>query len=295
MPEYKVVDVAVEDDLSEFSRFLWQKGVSHRVVEEAGRQLLLVGNGDDAMRVARAYQSLVDQKLTGQNLTHGDIEWHEPAVPLAPDQQVKASLFAYVPVTLICAVLSILGFLLVYFDRDFGWVKYLTFFEFERVGSHIMFSVPKGEYWRLITPIFLHFGVMHIVFNSLWLWDLGRRVELLQGSMRMLGIVLVIGLGSNIAQFLYADVAIFGGMSGVIYGLLGYGWIWSSLLPEQSLHIPKAVIIFMLAWLVLCFMGFASLMGVGEVANAAHLGGLIMGMIMGLGAALIEKYSARAA
>ena len=108
-------------------------------------------------------------------------------------------------------------------------------------------------------------------------------------------VIMVIGLGSNIAQFMYADVAIFGGMSGVIYGLLGYGWIWSLVLPEQSLHIPKAVIIFMLVWLVLCFMGFASLMGVGDVANAAHLGGLIMGMLMGLGAGLIEKSSTKAA
>lgn len=289
MPEYKVVDVAAEDDLGEFSRFLWQKGVSHRVVKEGGRQLLLVGNGDDAQRVAHAYQSLMD----------GQLEWHEPerqhSGSHTSQRQVKASLFAYVPVTLSFAILGLLGFLLVYFDKDFGWVKHLTFFQFERVGAHTMFSVPRGEYWRLITPIFLHFGVMHIVFNTLWLWDLGRRVELLQGSLRMFGIVMVIGLGSNVAQFLYADVAIFGGMSGVIYGLLGYGWIWSVMLPEQSLHIPKAIIIFMLVWLVLCFMGFANLMGVGDVANAAHLGGLIMGMLMGFGAALIEKSSARSA
>lgn len=284
MPEYKVIDAALEDDLGEFSRFLWHKGVSHRVVEEGGRQLLLVGNSDDAQRVALAYKSL----------SEGQLKWYEPVYE-ENHSEVKASLFAYVPVTLSCAVLSILGFLLVYFDKDFGWVRYLTFFEFERVGTHTLFSVPKGEYWRLITPIFLHFGVMHIVFNTLWLWDLGRRVELLQGGLRMFGIVMVIGLGSNIAQFMYADVAIFGGMSGVIYGLLGYGWIWSLVLPEQSLHIPKAVIIFMLVWLVLCFMGFASLMGVGDVANAAHLGGLIMGMLMGLGAGLIEKSSTKAA
>ena len=284
MPEYKVIDVALEENLDEFSRFLWQKGVSHRIIEENGRQLLLVGNSEDAQRVALAFKSL----------SEGQLVWHEPARENT-HSHIKASLFAYVPVTLSCAVLSIIGFLLVYFDKDFGWVRHLTFFEFERVGAHTLFSVPKGEYWRLITPIFLHFGIMHIVFNSLWLWDLGRRVELLQGSMRMLGIVLVIGLGSNIAQFLYADVAIFGGMSGVIYGLLGYGWIWSLMLPEKSLHIPKAVIIFMLIWLVLCFMGFASLMGVGDVANAAHLGGLIMGMLMGLGAALIEKTSTQAA
>jgi GlpG protein len=284
MPEYKVVDTAIDEDLSDFSRFLWQKGVSHRLVREGDRQLLLVGHERDALRVAGAYRSL----------KAGQLQWSEEEPSREHVVEPSPSLLAFFPVTLLCALLSIIGYFIVALDADYGLVKYLTFFQFDRVGQHIMFSLPQGEYWRLITPIFLHFGVMHIVFNTLWLWDLGRRIELLQGSMRMLGIVLVIGLGSNIAQFVYADVGIFGGMSGVIYGLLGYGWVWSSLMPQYSLHIPKAVIIFMLVWLVLCFAGFASLMGLGDVANAAHLGGLIMGMLMGLGAALIARVSGKA-
>lgn len=280
MPEYKVVDTSVDEDLGEFSRFLWKKGVSHRVIEEQGRQMLLVGHAEDAERVGEAYQSLQEGELTWRSA---------PESQANSDINTRASLLAFVPVTLSCFLLSLVGFFLVMFDNSFHWVKHLTFFEFERVGGHYLFDLPKGEYWRLITPIFLHFSVMHIVFNMLWLWDLGRRVELLQGSMRMLGIVMVIGLGSNIAQFLYADVGIFGGMSGVIYGLLGYGWVWSAMVPEQSLQIPKPVIVFMLAWLVLCFMGFGQLLGAGDVANAAHLGGLIMGMIMGFGAALIGR------
>ena len=140
----------------------------------------------------------------------------------------------------------------------------------------------------MITPVFLHFSILHIVFNMLWLWDLGRRVELVQSSSRLFGIMLVIALGSNLGQAMYADVGIFGGMSGVIYGLLGYCWVWSQLLPHRSMQVPTAIVLFMLGWLVICLYGFTELMGLGRVANAAHVGGLVMGLVIGLGAALIE-------
>ena len=100
------------------------------------------------------------------------------------------------------------------------------------------------------------------------------------------------GMGSNIIQFKYAEAGVFGGMSGVIYGLLGYGWMWSVICPERSLHIPKPVLIFMLVWLVACMLGFAELLGAGSVANAAHVGGLLMGLLLGIGAGIIARSTA---
>ncbi len=284
MSEIAVIETSLEESLQTFSQYLWKQGISHRIVEENQRQYLLVGSRHDAEQVANAYRDLRAGKLSTKSARAAPKK-----VTLPPLKQA----FKRLPVTLSCVVLSIIGYLLYKFSGVSGWdaalFQQLTFFKVNKVGVYAFFSVPAGQYWRLITPIFLHFSLMHIVFNMLWLWDLGRRVELLQGSVRMLGIVLVIGMGSNLAQFLYADAGIFGGMSGVIYGLLGYGWIWSAMCPQLSLQIPRPVLIFMLAWMVLCIMGFTSLMGLGDVANAAHVGGLVMGMLMGLGAACIEK------
>ncbi len=284
MSEVVVLEAPLQEDLQAFSRYLWQQGVSHRVMTDNDRQLLLVGNQAVALQVRDAYQKM----------RSGDEPLPEISLPeTAEPRLVLSRLFSLLPITLSLVVLGVLGFLIVEFDQDFGWVKYLTFFDFEQIRTYIVFSIPEGQYWRLITPIFLHFSLMHVAFNMALLWFVGQRIELLQGSVRMLGITMVIGLGSNIMQARYADAAIFGGMSGVVYGLLGYGWVWSLLRPDKSLRIPNVILYFSLFMMVLGFAGLASLLGAGKIANIAHLGGLIMGCLMGFCAALIDKYTHR--
>lgn len=279
MSEYIVIDTSLEQDLSRFSQYLWEQKVSHRIIENDGRQLLLVGSEADAIQVSVAYQAFLDGTAALPTIKHETVPTEDGVV-----QRLFST-----PVTLIFMLLSIAGYFIVALDADYSIVSQLTFFEFQRVGPRILFSFPETEYWRMFTPIFLHFGVLHIVFNTLWLWDLGRRVELLQGTYSTVGLLLLMGMGSNLIQVIYSPVGVFGGMSGVIYGLLGYGWMWSWICPERSLQIPKPVIIFMLVWLVLCMFGFAKLLGAGEVANAAHAGGLIMGVILGIGAGVIAR------
>jgi len=276
MSEIIVIEAAADEDLSAFSRFLWQQKITHRILVQDDKQLLLVGNKPDA---DYAYQSY-PQFRQG---VEPEAKAHQPSKPATMNPKK-------VPVTLLLALLSVAGYFLVSLDSNFEIVRTLTFFYFDQaVSGQVIFALPTGEYWRLVTPIFLHFSILHIVFNTLWLWDLGRRVEKLQGSLRMLALVLLIGMGSNIIQAMFAQVSIFGGMSGVIYGLLGYAWVWSGLRPEKSLGVPAGVISIMLIWLVACMLGVAELLGAGAVANAAHLGGLIMGLILGAAAALIDR------
>jgi len=275
MAEIVVIKESIDTDLQVFSQYLWRQKMSHRILTHADSILLLVGSEEDASQVATAYKLFLASSVLPN---------------LKPKQRPTAGLarhFWGAPITLIFVVLSILGYLLVSIDTDFEWVRLLTFTDFQQRGAGIVFGPAGEEPWRLLTPIFLHFSSLHLVFNMLWLWDLGRRVEFLHGSVRSLCLIGLMGLGSNIAQYLFASNAIFGGMSGVIYGLLGYGWIWSLVQPQRSLHIPKAVLAFMLIWLLLCLFGFASLLGAGSVANAAHVGGLLMGMLLGLGSGLI--------
>jgi GlpG protein len=281
MTEIVVVDVEPAQDLQVFSKYLWEQNISHRIIEGNGRKLLLVGDERVVTPVRQAYE---------QWLVAGDML----AIALPPQAQSKiiaSRMLMHLPVTLAAIFFSVIGFLLVSFDRDFGLVKYFTFFDFNQVRSYFVFSIPDGQYWRLITPIFLHFGLMHIAFNMSLLWFVGQRIELLQGSVRMLGITMVIGLGSNIMQARFSEVSIFGGMSGVVYGLLGYGWVWSLMRPQKNLHIPNVILYFSLVMMLAGFAGLVGLLGAGKVANVAHLGGLIMGCLMGFGAALIDKIS----
>lgn len=271
----KALSVELEQDLRPLSQALWQRRIPHRVSEQGG-QLVIWVLGEAEARQVRALHSQWQQ---------GRLE--PVASPPRPRQEGRFRLRP-APLTLLLVVLSVLGFFIARLDTQLNWLSSLTFFEYDRHGDSWIFTLPAGQYWRLFTPVFLHFSLLHIVFNGLWLWEFGGRVEHVQGSGRLLVLVLLMGVGSNLAQALFAEVGIFGGMSGVIYGLLGYCWIWARLSGDARLRLPGAITGFMLAWLVLSMMGFSELLGLGAVANAAHVGGLVMGLVLGAGGAWLS-------
>ena len=137
-------------------------------------------------------------------------------------------------------------------------------------------EIRAGEVWRLLTPIFLHFNIIHIVFNMIWLYILGNQIEQREGGKHVLLLTVAIGIVSNTCQYLTAD-SIFGGFSGVVYGLLGYVWIMSRFKPRSGYLLDNFTLIFMLVWLLMGIVGM-----VGGIANAAHLFGFISGVLWGL-------------
>jgi GlpG protein len=134
-------------------------------------------------------------------------------------------------------------------------------------------EIEDGQLWRLITPIFLHFAWFHLLFNGIWMWQLGSVIERRLGPADLGVLVLVIGAGSNIAQF-YSTGPLFGGLSGVVYGLLGYFWVQGRFNPRFGLALNNAVVYLMLGWFVLCWAGI-----IPNVANWAHTAGLVLGMV----------------
>lgn len=149
--------------------------------------------------------------------------------------------------------------------------------------NELFFADPnQAEYLRMISPIFLHFGLLHLVFNCLWLGLLGSRIETQEGAIHFLLIVLIGGVASNMAQYYWSSTVYFGGMSGVIYALLGYLWVKHKIAPQHYAPLPKGLMGFMVGWLVLCMTGVLEVaLGIG-VANAAHLSGLVSGLFIGL-------------
>ena len=192
-----------------------------------------------------------------------------------------AALWRGVPATLILIILSVCGFLLYYLNAPISLISKLTFTDFRVVNGQLQFLATSGEYWRLLTPVFLHFGWLHITFNSLWTWELGALIEQRLGTVALVLLVVCCGVGSNIAQDLWSGPTVFGGMSGVVYALLGFCWVYNALLPGAGLQVPRGIIIFMMIWLVLCMVVSTEALGFG-IANAAHTGGLVLGCLFAL-------------
>ncbi len=135
--------------------------------------------------------------------------------------------------------------------------------------------IEKGHYWRLITPIFLHFGILHLAFNLMWLWQFGLVLETRYGSARFTGLVALLAIVSNSAQAYFFGFS-FGGLSGVNYGLLGFLLAYGKLHPQPFWSFHRSTVSLLLAWLVLGFTGLA-----GPIANGCHLAGFLCGCVIG--------------
>lgn len=133
-------------------------------------------------------------------------------------------------------------------------------------------ALQKLELWRLFTPIFIHFGIGHILFNMFWLKDLGGLFEARLGSRYFLAFVLVVAGLSNAAQYFVTGQPVFGGMSGVNYALIGYCWVRGRLDPFAGVGLDQQSLILALIWFALCFTGW-----VGPIANTVHTVGLLVG------------------
>ena len=178
----------------------------------------------------------------------------------------------YNRVTAILITLSIIVALLSKLGSDFQLLRFLFISEYHQGLPEIL----GGQLWRLFTPIIIHFGIMHIAFNLLWLYQLGSAIEQRQNTKRMMTLVIIIALFSNIAQFFWSG-PIFGGMSGVVYGLLGYVWAQGKYNPAAGIGLNQSTTVMMLVWFVVCWMGL-----VGNIANMAHTVGLVFGVILGI-------------
>ena len=154
-------------------------------------------------------------------------------------------------------------------------------------------EVRHGEVWRLVTPIFIHFDVLHLLGNVLCLIWLGGQVEQRYGPLRLALLVLLVAVPSNLCQYFFSTVTLdgwalhvegarpyFGGMSGVVFGLFGFVWMKALYEPGCGLFVTGSSVLLMMVWLLLCMTGV-----VGRVANTAHLVGLAVGMLSGYASA----------
>ena len=198
------------------------------------------------------------------------------------------------PVTSLLIGISVVVYLLLQ-TSEFGpqLRQALSINTFQISGNMIRYSpqlleVRDGEIWRLVTPIFIHFAgpgflPLHLLFNSYMTYQLGGAIEVARGSSRLLILVLLTAIPSNVAQFYWAGPG-FGGLSGVVYGMFGYMWMKSHFDPQSHFFVPPNMVFILIGWFFLCMTG-----AVGSVANMAHGVGLGTGMAIGIATTFLKQ------
>src|SRR5690606_28917518 len=144
------------------------------------------------------------------------------------------------PLTVALVVVSVLFAFATRLGDDFQLTAQFFFPDFSYGGRTLNLSLiaqnfTMEQFLRMFSPMFLHFSLLHIAFNLLWVWELGRRIEAVQSSWTFLAVVLVLSLVSTSIQCVWVGVTSFGGMSGVVFGLFGYVWMWRLIDPAKGL------------------------------------------------------------
>ncbi|MBF8639875.1 MULTISPECIES: rhomboid family intramembrane serine protease [Pseudomonas] len=276
--------VGLETDLLGFTQLLRRLHIPHRVTEERDAQVVWVTDPGLVDEVRNLYARYP------QGDTAGEISDVRPAVTRPGlKEQLRASpvTAGVLLITLIVAAITLLG------DR-YEAVRWLTFLDFRLYDTYIEFypvsyTLEQNQWWRFVSPMFLHFGVLHLAMNSLWYWELGRRIEFRQKGWMLLALTFLFSLAANLVQYWWSGPALFGGLSGVLYGLLGHCWLFQLLAPTPAYRMPKGVVIMMLAWLGICLTGAIDVLGFGAIANGAHVGGLLAGCVTGVLGGLIAR------
>lgn len=194
-----------------------------------------------------------------------------------------AGIQTQIPVTAVLILLSILVAVDTRLgeNRDANARFQFAEYHIDEVANQISYDsiwgvFAKRQYYRWIAPIFLHFGPLHLLFNMSATLSFGRAIEQRSGSWRFLGIVLVIALVSNFSQFLHSG-PMFGGMSGVDFGMFGFLWMKSRFAADYGVGMDRDFVIRFFLFAVMCLFGLF-----GPIANTAHFSGLFTGMALAM-------------
>jgi len=284
----KVGEAPIEVDLLPFSRWLSSQRVAHRISEESGFQVVWLDVEKNSVKTKVSVESALAQYLQDAEFKEQVDEFSaQLKFSFKPGRSVlPRPTIAQAPVTMILIFLAVAVALITNFGEGGPALRALIIVDplgvnlssFSSKLDLLLNTLGHYQLWRLLSPDFVHFSVMHLVFNLLMLWFLGGQVEHRQGRGRLLLLFIVCSVVPNIAQYLESG-PLFGGMSGVVYGLVGYCWLWNRLYPGVFIF-PPALMGVSVAWLIIGYTPLTEALLIGKMANSAHLFGLLMGLLV---------------
>lgn len=158
-------------------------------------------------------------------------------------------------------------------------------------------KIRQGEIWRLASPILLHGDILHILFNMLWLWVLGRPIEQRIGMGRTILLTVLCAVISNTAQYLMSG-PFFLGYSGVVMGFAGFIWMRERKAPWEGYPVQRSTLLFLAIFVGAIFALQVGAMFVDlvfgkqfplQIANTAHIVGALVGAFLGSKAFFAEQ------
>lgn len=222
--------------------------------------------------LAHEIASLLPHTLDTDFIETGEFHARLDAVagPQPPTRSVTCALIA----------LNVLAFLVMAGLFDAGWFTVSDLTPYIRYGANNGAATTDGEWWRLLTSMFLHYGVLHLAMNMWALFDAGRFLEKLLGRPAFLLTYLGSGLAGGFASIAWhGDQTWSAGASGAVFGV--YGAILGYMLRERQ-RVPRGIFQ-PLTRSMLGFIGYNVLFGLAKsgIDNAAHFGGLVGGLALG--------------
>jgi len=145
--------------------------------------------------------------------------------------------------------------------------------------------IRRGELWRLVTCILPHAGILHLLFNVYWVWVFGTLLEQVFGPIRTAALVLLFAVGSSALEFAFFTGGV--GLSGVGYGFFGLLWVLSSRDERFFDAVDRPTIQLFVVWFFVCIV--LTLANVMPVANLAHAGGAVLGILAGFAVARPDR------
>lgn len=272
-----------EATAARFSDFLYVEGIKNEIESEKDGWAVWIHSEDELDKakelLARFLGNPNDPTFRERARQAPELKQQEQKAELVAEKRFfdrrkvfRASLpYGTGPLTLFLIAASVTVFLLARFSQEKDFLNAL-FISGSLKWVAVLPEIFEGEIWRLLTPILIHGGILHLIFNMLWLLDLGSMIEGRQSTGKLLLLVVVIAAASNLGQY-WMSGPDFGGMSGVVYGLLGYIWMKGKFDPASGLFLHPQTVTMMLIWFFLCLTGL-----VGNIANTAHAVGLVLGM-----------------
>jgi GlpG protein len=284
MNTVRALTLPTDIDLAIFCVYLAQQRVRHRVFEEQGQQVLEVASAD-AERVRADYTAWRDGALQLRAV---------PAPPRARGSWWRNVRRYPVVTALIGLALVLLPATWPLGSGELGvLLPWLTIVPIDgREGALHFLSLTEtltaGQLWRLVTPILIHFGLVHLAFNAAIVIEFGRRIERGAGSLALLLLTLLIAVVSNALQFVVSHAPLFGGLSGVAYGLFAYVATRGQFDPAPAWRVNPSFSIGVVVLLALMTTGITEAFGL-YIANTVHW----VGLGIGIAAALLWRPLAR--
>ena len=194
--------------------------------------------------------------------------------------------FRTCPLASVLAVLCLIVAGMSQLGREFRGLEWLFFppVAFAGFSDLALQLFDPTLFLRALTPALLHFGEIHLVFNLLWLFYFGRQIERAQPWLLVAVVYAATALAGNVAQYYFSGSNAFGGLSGLIYGLVGYTWVLGVTVPSGQVKLRTSTF-----WVFVIALFGMALFASDSIASEAHAGGLIAGLIAGFFVALWQR------